>query len=132
MILLPNGGAVFRGLLKKYYDAQTRAVSFEAYLRREIENPDGSWTRRDPNGVSVSISREALERGGLKLKGIARIESAVVRSLKDRDDKPLEIMADPPVPEAEHGNIVEIPYRSTDKDTAERLAGELARQSELL
>jgi hypothetical protein len=132
MVLLPNGGAAFRGLLKKFYDAQTRAVNLEAYLRREVENPDGTWTRKDSKGVSVSTSERALKASGLTLKGIARIESRAVRSLTMRDGSSLEIVADPPGPDAEHGNIVEIPYRSEDKETAERLAGELARQSELL
>ncbi len=132
MILLPNGGAVFRGLLKaKFVDAD-RKIKFEAYLRRERENPDGTWTRNDANGISVAISAQVLENGPLTLKGIAKIESEAVRSVKKKDGTALEIFADPPVPESMHGNIVGIPYQSDDKETAELLAGELARQSELL
>jgi hypothetical protein len=44
----------------------------------------------------------------------------------------LEIFADPPTPDSVHGNIREIPYLSDDRDTAEFLAGELARNSRLV
>ncbi len=60
MILLPNGGAVFRGLLKaKFVDAD-RKITFEAYLRREIERPDRSWEKKDPDGISVAVSAQVL------------------------------------------------------------------------
>jgi len=129
MILLPNGGAAFRGLLKKFYDAKTNEIGPEAYLRREVHNPDGSWTRKDTHGVSVCSSKAVLQN--LSLKGIAKIESSDIRAVRQKDGTPLEIFADPPASDAQHGNIVEIPYLSLDKETAERIAGELARRSEL-
>jgi hypothetical protein len=130
MILIANGGALFRGLLKKkFYNADTKVISLEAYLRREIENPDGTWIKKDSKGISVAVSREAVETG-LVLKGTAQIESMAIRAIRFRDRN--AFLADPPVADSPHGNIVDIPYRSEDKDAAEFLAGELARQSELL
>ncbi len=134
MILLPDGGPLFRGLLKAAFcDKHKSVVKPEAYLRRESQNPDGTWNRRDQKGISVAVSPQALTHFGLTMKAIATIQAAVVRSLVNkRTGLSLEIYADPPLPGAEHGNIVNIPYLSEDRDTAEYLAGELARNSNLI
>lgn len=134
MVLLPGGGPVFRGLLKAAFcDKQNSLVRPEAYLRRESQNVDGTWTRRDQKGISVAVSRQALLGSGLTVKAVATIQTAVVRTIiNKKSGVPLEVLADPPQPEAEHGNIVDIPYRSEDRDTAEYLSGELARNSDLI
>lgn len=134
MVLLPGGGPVFRGLLKaSFCDKRRSEVMPEAYLRRESQNADGTWTRRDQKGISVSVSQQALFGSGLTMKAVATIQTAAVRTIVNKKSGvPLEIFADPPQPETEHGNIVDIPYRSEDRDTAEYLAGELARNSDLI
>lgn len=68
----------------------------------------------------------------MELKGTAKVESKFVRSIKYKSLPFLEIFADPPAIDSTHGNIREVPYISEDKEAAEYLAGELARQSELL
>lgn len=133
MLLVPNGGPIYRGMRNRLgYDEKQWLVLLEAYLRRETQLPDGTWLKKDLKGVSVSSSKEAVFLE-LDPKAIAELDSNTVRTIKHRSAQDsLEIHADPPTADSNHGNIVHIPYLSDDPVAAEFFAGELARCSTLV
>jgi len=127
MLLKPNGGPVYRAMRNAGCIQQaSRTVNATAYLRRP---------QKDANGVSVAASKIAVF-AMLQPKGIAELESNRIRRIRNpKSGENLEIIADQPTePETEpqHGNIIGIPYSSDDPETAEFLAGELARSSVLI
>lgn len=131
MIFRPGGGTVYRGMRNRGCFEYPATVRVEAFLRREIAQPDGTWVKKDSKGVSVAGSETSVF-AEITPKGIAGIESMILRQIRNpRTQEALEIIADPPTKESDHGNIVGIPYLSENREIAEFLAGELARNSTL-
>jgi hypothetical protein len=131
MKLKPHGGPVYRAMLRGACFKYPDKIHPEAYIRREREQ-NGTWVKKDEKGVSVAVSQKSLFKY-VEPKAIGEIESEVVRAIRNPvKNVALEILADPPEPDSEHGNITDIPYVSEDRDTAEFLSGELARNSKLM
>src|ERR1039457_3618204 len=131
MIFRPGGGPVYRGMRNRGCFEYPATVRVEAFLRREIAQPDGTWVKKDSKGVSVAGSENSVF-AEITPKGIAGIESMILREIwKPRTQEALDIILAPPPKESDHANIVGIPYLSENREIAEFLAGELARNSTL-
>ena len=113
---LPNHAVIYRALLRKQWiDEDTGRVKADAYLLRANEP-----------GLSVNLASvcfpeqcAALFR---KCYGVASLEVGDVR----------EIGLDVEQDAVNHANIVGLPDRADDMAEAERLAGLLARRSQIV
>ncbi|MDD1414290.1 hypothetical protein MEN41_06390 [Dolichospermum sp. ST_con] len=113
---LPNNAIVYRTLLRKQWiDEDTGKVKADAYFLRVNER-----------GLSVNLASVCSPKQCAELfhkcYGVASIEVAGVR----------EIGLDVEQDWANHANIINLPYRENDLAEAERLAGLLARQSQIV
>src|ERR1017187_5335165 len=99
MIFRPGGGTVYRVMRNRGCFEYPATVRVEAFLRREIAQPDGTWVKKDSKGVSVAGSETSVF-AEITPKGIAGIESMILRQIRNpRTQEALEIIADPPTKE---------------------------------
>ncbi|WYL98011.2 MAG: hypothetical protein HEQ35_26125 [Gloeotrichia echinulata IR180] len=113
---LPPDTVVYRALLRKQWiDEDTGRVKADAYFLRASEP-----------GLSVNIASVCSPEqcAGLfrKCYGVASLEVGRVR----------EIGLDVEQDSRNHANIVGVPYREDDLAEAERLAGLLAKRSQIV
>jgi hypothetical protein len=113
---LPEDAIVYRSLLRKQWiDEDTGRVKADAYFLR-INEP----------GLSVNLASECTPQQCAdlfrKCYGVASLE------VKDIREIGLELEQD----SKNHANVVGLPYREDDLAKAERLAGLLARKSQLI
>ncbi len=104
---------------RKCIGDDNRTVLPEAYFRRD----------NDTDGLSVETTESSVRDSFPGLKGIAKLSVKGVRGIVNPfTNTALDVVLDSPT----HGNITGVPYRSQDSKTAEYLAGNLARISELV
>jgi hypothetical protein len=113
---LPAEAIVYRGLLRKQWiDEDTGRVKADAYFLRTNEY-----------GLSVNPSNicspEQCAALFCKCYGVASLEVRTVRQIG------LEVEQD----SVNHANILGLPHRDDDLAEAERFAGLLARQSQIV
>jgi hypothetical protein len=114
--LLPDNATVYRSLLRKQWiDEDTGRVKADAYFLRVNER-----------GLSVNLASVCSPKQCAELfrkcYGVASLEVKGVR----------EVGLDVEQDSVNHANIVGLPYREDDLAEAERLAGLLARQSQVV
>ena len=102
---------------KAWINADTGEVKADAFLRRPKP--------KDPDGLSVAIaarrspsqaSRVLTNCGGVVSVHVGRVRNLGLDVVPDSED---------------HANITGLPYPEDDRDTAEWLAGKLAKQARL-
>ncbi|MEA5552972.1 hypothetical protein VB713_18670 [Anabaena cylindrica UHCC 0172] len=113
---LPDNASVYRVLLRKQWiDEDTGRVKADAYFLRVNER-----------GLSVNLasvcSPKQCAEFFRKCYGVASLEVKSVR----------EVGLDVEQDSVNHANIVGLPYREDNLAEAERLAGLLARQSQVV
>jgi hypothetical protein len=113
---LPDNATVYRALLRKQWiDEDTGRVKADAYFLRVNER-----------GLSVNLASVCSPKQCAELfrkcYGVASLELKGVR----------EVGLDVEQDSVNHANIVGLPYREDDLAEAERLAGLLARQSQIV
>jgi hypothetical protein len=113
---LPDNATVYRALLRKQWiDEDTGRVKADAYFLRVNER-----------GLSVNLasacSAQQCSELFRKCYGVASLEVKGVR----------EVGLDVEQDSVNHANVVGLPYREDDLAEAERLAGLLARQSQIV
>jgi hypothetical protein len=112
---LPNDATVYRALLRKQWiNEDTGKVKADAYFLR-VNEPGLSV-----NLASVCSPTECAELFR-KCYGIASLEVKGVR----------EVGLDVEQDSVNHANVIGLPYREDDLAEAERLAGLLAKQSQV-
>jgi hypothetical protein len=113
---LPDNATVYRALLRKQWiDEDTGRVKADAYFLRVNE------CGLSVNLASVCSPKQCAELFR-KCYGVASLEVKGVR----------EVGLDVEQDSVNHANIVGLPYREDDLTEAERLAGLLARQSQIV
>jgi hypothetical protein len=113
---LPNDATVYRALLRKQWiNEDTGKVKADAYFLR-VNEPGLSV-----NLASVCSPAECAELFR-KCYGIASLEVKGVR----------EVGLDVEQDSVNHANVIGLPYREDDLAEAERLAGLLAKQSQVV
>lgn len=113
---LPDDATVYRALLRKQWiDEDTGRVKADAYFLRANER-----------GLSVNLASACSPQQCAALfrqcYGVASLSVKGVREVG------LEVEQDA----VNHANVVGLPYRADDLTEAERLAGLLARQSQVV
>jgi hypothetical protein len=113
---LPDNATVYRALLRKQWiDEDTGRVKADAYFLRVNER-----------GLSVNLASVCSPKQCAELfrkcYGVANLEVRGVR----------EVGLDVEQDSVKHANVVGLPYREDDLAEAERLAGLLARQSQIV
>jgi hypothetical protein len=113
---LPDNATVYRALLRKQWiDEDTGRVKSDAFFLRVNER-----------GLSVNLANACSPRQCAELfrkcYGIASLEVKGIRAIG------LDVEQD----SVNHANVVGLPYREDDLVKAERLAGLLARQSQIV
>jgi hypothetical protein len=113
---LPEGAIVYRSLLRKQWiNEDTGQVKADAYFLRANEP-----------GLSVNLASQCSPQQCAemfrKCYGVASLKVGDVR----------EIGLDVEQDSVNHANVVDLPYREDDLAEAERLAGLLARRSQLV
>ena len=113
---LPDNATVYRALLRKQWlNEDTGRVKADAYFLRANER-----------GLSVNLASvcSAKQCADLfrKCYGVASLEVEDIRQVG------LDVEQD----SGNHGNILGLPYREDDLAKAERLAGLLAKQSQIV
>jgi hypothetical protein len=113
---LPDNATVYRALLRKQWiNEDTVRVKADAYFLRVNER-----------GLSVNLANVCSPKQCAELfrkcYGVASLEVRGVR----------EVGLDVEQDSVNHANVVGLPYREDDLAEAERLAGLLARQSQIV
>jgi hypothetical protein len=113
---IPDNATVYRALLRKQWiDEDIGKVKADAYFLRVNER-----------GLSVNLASVCSPKQCAELfrkcYGVASLE------VKDVREVGLDVEQD----SVNHANIVGLPYREDDLAEAERLAGLLARQSQIV
>jgi hypothetical protein len=113
---LPDNATVYRALPRKQWiDEDTGRVKADAYFLRVNER-----------GLSVNLASACSPQQCAELfrkcYGVASLEVKGVR----------EVGLDVEQDSVSHANVVGLPYREDDLTEAERLAGLLARQSQIV
>ena len=113
---LPDNATVYRALLRKQWiDEDTGKVKADAY-----------FLRVDERGLSVNLASACSPQQCAELfrkcYGVTNLKVKGVR----------EVGLDVEQDSVNHANVVGLPYREDDLAEAERLAGLLARQSQIV